>query len=164
MADPVVFESSFGVRFGIIICYDIDFAQPSTELIRSLGVENILFSTSWGSIPPLNTALLTQQGWARRMNVNLISANNAASPLTSGGGLIAAGGRIVNASFDSHMYNATTLLVGDLLVSPRSRSATQLTATLEAPDQMVSIPAVVDEPTQTSCTVTVGGLQQVEYA
>eukprot|EP00656_Telonema_subtile_P054391 TRINITY_DN8125_c0_g1_i1.p1 TRINITY_DN8125_c0_g1~~TRINITY_DN8125_c0_g1_i1.p1 ORF type:complete len:498 (+),score=119.33 TRINITY_DN8125_c0_g1_i1:77-1570(+) len=124
-ADPVFFDSSFGVRFGFIICYDIDFVAPAEQLMSRHGVSSFLFSTSWGNIPPLNTALLTQQGWARRFNVNVLAANNGASPLTAGGGLIAAGGVLLNASFSSQQHNLTTIMTADLPRVPSSAPAPQ---------------------------------------
>lgn len=38
------FTTDFGVTFGMIICFDILFKQPSTNLIKEMNVTEIIFS------------------------------------------------------------------------------------------------------------------------
>ena len=39
----VTFTSSFGVEFGIMICFDICFQDPGPEIVKQLGVKHILY-------------------------------------------------------------------------------------------------------------------------
>lgn len=47
------FDTDFGVRFGMFICFDILFEDPAVRLIRESGVKDIIFSTAWFSEIPL---------------------------------------------------------------------------------------------------------------
>lgn len=54
------FDTTFGVRFGIFICFDSLFPDPPLELVR-LGVQHYVFPTDWSNIPPILTATQYQQ-------------------------------------------------------------------------------------------------------
>ena len=71
--DVTVFTSHFGVKFGIIICHEINFASPLRSMI-SQGVRDIIFPTQWGGAYGGNFAA-TQSGFAVVHQVNLLSAN-----------------------------------------------------------------------------------------
>lgn len=47
------FDTDFGVRFGMFICFDILFQDPAARLVRETGVKDIIFSTAWFSEIPL---------------------------------------------------------------------------------------------------------------
>lgn len=49
------FDTDFGVRFGMFICFDILFQDPAARLIRETGVKDVIFSTAWISEIPLLT-------------------------------------------------------------------------------------------------------------
>lgn len=57
----VWFETSFGVRFGMFICFDILFEKPQVELFQQ-GIKNFVYSSWWVNFPPIINALQTQQG------------------------------------------------------------------------------------------------------
>lgn len=48
----VTFETDFGVTFGTFICFDINFADPSMDLIRKHNITDIVYSTFWNSELP----------------------------------------------------------------------------------------------------------------
>ena len=50
---PVVFETDFGVKFGLMICFDINYAEPSQELIEES--DAILFQAAWTDELPFLT-------------------------------------------------------------------------------------------------------------
>lgn len=71
--DVTVFTSHFGVKFGIIICHEMNFASPLRSMISN-GVRDIIFPTQWGGAYGGNFAA-TQSGFAVVHQVNLLSAN-----------------------------------------------------------------------------------------
>lgn len=87
---PSSFISKFGVKFGLIICYDMEFASPAQQLLAS-GVRHFLTSSSWVNFPPFLTAAMYQQGWSKVQGVVLLASNNGANGMTSGSGLYNAG-------------------------------------------------------------------------
>lgn len=80
-----IFETDFGVTFGMFICFDIMFSQPSIETIRQNGITDIIYTTAWLSEYPLLTAVEIQSGWSYATNVNLLAANLNNPSLWMGG-------------------------------------------------------------------------------
>jgi len=106
------FVSSFGVRFGLFICYDMDFSEPAADLY-ALGVRDFLFPTFWDNEPPFQTAAATQQGWSRAWGVNLVAANSGDSNASAGGGLFSSG-EVVKALFNPSQKNIQETVIGSL--------------------------------------------------
>ena len=50
---PAVFTTSFGVTFGAIICFDIEFAQPAQALLAA-GVRDFVYASWWQNSQPAN--------------------------------------------------------------------------------------------------------------
>jgi len=129
-AELSTFVSSFGVKFGLFICYDMDFQEPASGLY-ALGVRDFLFPTFWDNEPPMQTAAATQQGWSRAWGVNLIAANSGDSAASAGGGLFS-GGEVVSALFDPSRQNIQETLVGSLTTPPKPAVAKATLNTLAA--------------------------------
>ncbi|XP_017892649.1 vanin-like protein 2, partial [Ceratina calcarata] len=72
--EVVTFDTDFGVKFGIIICFDILFTEPTLNLTRTLGVSNIVYTFAWYSEVPFLTAAQVHAGWAYSQNINLLAA------------------------------------------------------------------------------------------
>lgn len=70
----VYFDSYFGVRFGMMICFDMIFGSPIQDLLVHQ-VTDIVFSTWWVNFPPMINALQVQQSWSQYFRVNLLAAN-----------------------------------------------------------------------------------------
>lgn len=87
---PAVFEL-FGVKFGMIICFDVMFAKPQLELLYREGVTDLIFSSWWVNTPPILTATQVQQGWSRAFNANMLAANSGFSARVSGSGIFSQG-------------------------------------------------------------------------
>lgn len=81
---PQTFVSSFGVQFGMLICFDIMFDWPASGLLGA-GVRNVVYSTWWVNMPPFLTATQVQAGWANRSQVNLIAAGSGEEGWRSSG-------------------------------------------------------------------------------
>lgn len=84
---PKYFDTSFGVRFGMFICFDIIFNTPSLPLLYNLGVTHFVYSTWWVNTPPLMTATQIQQGWSLFFGATLIAANGGRNWYNSGSGV-----------------------------------------------------------------------------
>jgi len=68
--DLVTYKSSFGVEFGVFICFDIVFDAPPVALVRQ-GVKHFLYSVdqgSWG-------AALLMGPWSGKHHVTLLASN-----------------------------------------------------------------------------------------
>eukprot|EP00118_Oscarella_pearsei_P026634 m.310204 g.310204 ORF g.310204 m.310204 type:complete len:479 (+) comp50177_c0_seq1:16-1452(+) len=70
-----VFETSFGVKFGVFTCFDILFERPTQLLVKEFGIKNIAFPTAWINQFPYLSSTEVQQAWSRAMGVNLLGAN-----------------------------------------------------------------------------------------
>lgn len=55
--DIAIFETDFGVKFGLIICFDLNFENPVAKLIEK-DVENFAFPTMWFSELPFYTGAI----------------------------------------------------------------------------------------------------------
>merc|ERR1712232_16968 len=90
-SDPTTFESSFGVKFGMMICFDMMFGHPSEDYRDMDDVFDVVYSTWWVNTPPDFSATQIQQAWSRTMNMNLLAAGNGISWLYSGSGIYSRG-------------------------------------------------------------------------
>jgi predicted amidohydrolase len=116
---PVSFNTSFGVEFGVFVCYDMTFSSPADQL-AARGIRNFVFSTHWANEPPLQTAVASQQGWSRWFGANLI-ASNIADKLSHAGSGIYEGGEPTRVAFNvssGAWPMADTLLIADLESQP----------------------------------------------
>ena len=53
--DLCTFKTDFGVTFGMFICFDILFTEPSVRLVKEKHVTDIVYSAAWFSEMPLLT-------------------------------------------------------------------------------------------------------------
>lgn len=84
--DVVSWVSSFGVNFGMFICFDIMFPFPSQKLIDQ-GVHDFVYPTWWVNKPPMLTAPAAQSGFASGNSVNFIASGIGTSWSNSGSGV-----------------------------------------------------------------------------
>lgn len=87
---PIEFEL-FGVKFGVLICFDIMFAKPQIEMLQRYGVTDVIYPTWWVNTPPILTAVQIQQGWSRAFGLNLLASNSGWNRKTSGSGVFSNG-------------------------------------------------------------------------
>ena len=120
----VFFDTSFGVRFGLFICFDILFRHPAAALALEHNVSNFAFSTHWESPgPPMLPAVAVQQGFSRALGVNVLGANagrRGALSQSQGSGIYSAG-EAVAYRFSPTAPDDTFLLVADVPVEPARR-------------------------------------------
>lgn len=53
--EEVIFDTDFGVKFGIFTCFDILFYEPALKLTRFYNITDIVFPTAWFSETPFLT-------------------------------------------------------------------------------------------------------------
>lgn len=76
----VTYRSSFGVEFGLFICYDIMFQDPP-KVLRSQGIQHFLYAVKQGDAG--EKTLITQ--WSKSNQATLVSANLGAGATPVGG-------------------------------------------------------------------------------
>jgi hypothetical protein len=111
--EAVTFTTDFGVTFGILICFDINFYDPPLRLIRDYNVTDFVLSSDWYSELPQGTAVQIQQNWAYSHNVNLLASGaNKPWEASSGTGIYAGKlGPVISVMSGNAV---TQLLVGDV--------------------------------------------------
>lgn len=108
----VYFDTDFGVRFGHVICFDLQFRYPALELVRSHNITDFVFPSMWYSEIPFLTAVQLQHSWAYSNNINLLAAgaNNPAVASTGTGIFAGRKGSLISVmerSNSSKLYTAT---------------------------------------------------------
>ncbi|XP_064105831.1 pantetheinase-like [Macrobrachium nipponense] len=107
-----IFETSFGVTFTLLICFDILYETPAVINIYNHGVRDVILSTAWFDELPSLTAPQIWKGFSQGNNVNLIAANIYYPP----GGFLGTGiFRTVYSEPDYYTYDTSSgnkLIVG----------------------------------------------------
>ncbi|XP_052131890.1 vanin-like protein 1 isoform X2 [Frankliniella occidentalis] len=84
----VTFDTDFGVRFGMFICFDIFFDTPAAQLVRERNVTDIIFSAAWFSEVPFLTAVQMHSGWAHALDVTVLASGmNSPAVGSTGSGI-----------------------------------------------------------------------------
>ena len=110
--EVVSFHSSFGVTFGIIICFDISFLHPVQNLLKQ-GIQHFIFSTWWFNSGPVFTATMFQQAFSRKFQTVLLAANTGASYLNSGSGIYE-NGSMLKSHYNCSTFNQDTYIVANV--------------------------------------------------
>lgn len=80
--DISIFETDFGVKFGLIICFDLVFKSPTQELLNH-GVRNIAYPAMWYSALPFYSGefpiICANQNWFIIQKCLLFNALNICS-------------------------------------------------------------------------------------
>jgi len=124
--DFSVFDTDFGVTFGVVICFDIMFREPASLLANTQNISHFIFSTAWFSEVPFLTGVQTQAAWAWTHNsVLLASGLNSPHYGNTGSGIYV--GRMGPRKAIFTGQNITELLIArvpkDLSVGENSYSA-----------------------------------------
>lgn len=54
----VYFDTDFGVRFGLLTCFDIIFKNPGVDMAREHNISQFIFTSAWFSQMPFLTGIL----------------------------------------------------------------------------------------------------------
>ncbi|XP_038581399.1 uncharacterized protein LOC119907789 [Micropterus salmoides] len=70
----ITFDTPFAGRFGLMICFDILFHEPTIALVER-GVRQLIFPTAWMNLLPLLDSVQFQRAFSLGANVTLLAAN-----------------------------------------------------------------------------------------
>ncbi|XP_072227088.1 biotinidase [Leuresthes tenuis] len=73
-AEVITFDTPFAGRFGLIVCFDILFHNPTITLVKR-GVRQLIFPTAWMNQLPLLDTIQFQRAFSLGANVTLLAAN-----------------------------------------------------------------------------------------
>jgi len=104
------FDTDFGVRFGMLICFDIFFGFPSKQY-ASEGVTDIVFSTDWINLQPFQTAIEMQQGYSRFYSANFLASGCDSRGFDSSGSGIYSSGEALAFYYNPTIERDEMLLV-----------------------------------------------------
>ena len=111
--DPRYFDTSFGVRFGMMLCYDICFHTPGIELaVGEHNVSDFVFSTHWENEegPPMSLATAFFQSWSRGVGANLLAANQGMGLMHTGSGIFSQGQALASAWEPANPHDEALLI------------------------------------------------------
>uniref|UniRef100_A0A7S4I841 CN hydrolase domain-containing protein n=1 Tax=Vannella robusta TaxID=1487602 RepID=A0A7S4I841_9EUKA len=116
---------SFGVEFGMLVCFDIWFSYPGFALASQKNIENFVLSSWWennGTLP-LVSAVNMQQSFARAAQSNLLACSVGLGFMNSGSGIYNGVSGEQSYNFDPQfLQREDVLIVQELPKSPRSSS------------------------------------------
>lgn len=112
--DETVFETSFGVRFGMMACFDIIF-DSATKLVTKYNVTNIVYPTYWFDGYPFYVSLEIQERFARGLDINLLASNVHVPSIGSFGSGIYAG-KHGHLAYTYSTYKSSKILYADVPV------------------------------------------------
>ncbi|CAB1443077.1 unnamed protein product [Pleuronectes platessa] len=70
----ITFETPFAGTFGLLICFDILFKEPTVTLVER-GVRQLIYPTAWMNQLPLLDSIQFQQAFSLGANVTLLASN-----------------------------------------------------------------------------------------
>jgi pantetheine hydrolase len=88
----VTYKASFGIEFGLFICYDIMFPDPAKAL-RTQGIEHFLYAVAQGQLGEKTLI----EGWSQNNNAIMLSSNLATDQIHDCSGIIYKG-NVLNAT------------------------------------------------------------------
>mmetsp|Transcript_82 Transcript_82/g.141 ORF Transcript_82/g.141 Transcript_82/m.141 type:complete len:469 (+) Transcript_82:20-1426(+) len=116
-----------GIRYGLLICFDIMFSKPLHQLVHEHHIDVLLFSSFWVNFSPLITGLPTQQAASLFYGIPILSSNSGFSYRTSGSSIIDHSGVALSTTFNPSLSIQNHLIQANLpLEKHHSRVSTTL--------------------------------------
>ena len=85
--DDVSWFTAGGLRIGLLICFDLEFTEPSNKLVHEAKVDAVIMSQYWVNTPPVSWSTLYQQAWSlKNRGVTLVAVNDGNNAQTWGNG------------------------------------------------------------------------------
>lgn len=76
----ITFDTPFAGRFGVLICFDLLFQEPTITLLDR-GVRQLVYPTAWMNQLPLLAAVQFQRAFSLGANITILAANIRSDPL-----------------------------------------------------------------------------------
>lgn len=80
LTEVITFDTPFAGEFGLIICFDILFREPTIQLVEK-GVRQLIFPAAWMNQLPLLDLIQFQRAFSLGNNVTLLGASIRSDPL-----------------------------------------------------------------------------------
>eukprot|EP01130_Rhizamoeba_saxonica_P005101 TRINITY_DN2047_c0_g1_i2.p1 TRINITY_DN2047_c0_g1~~TRINITY_DN2047_c0_g1_i2.p1 ORF type:complete len:436 (-),score=74.37 TRINITY_DN2047_c0_g1_i2:156-1463(-) len=109
---PKHFNTSFGVTFGLGICFDIIFKNPM-QTLQKYGITDFVYSTWWVNTPPFLQATTMQLGWSYVMGVNILASGSGANWFNSGSGIYS-GGNVLDIHYNHGYEKMNQMMIADV--------------------------------------------------
>lgn len=119
----VYFDTDFGARIGMYICFDRLFHDPMVTLVEQYNVTTMALSTWFFDEHPFLMSHQIDQSWSIGLNINILSSNIKALQYGSTGSGIFSPKQVVGYTHDTSRTEKATYpiqLVGTVPVDPRS--------------------------------------------
>jgi len=142
--EPVTFTTSFGVTFGMLICFDQLWAEPQRTLF-SHGVQNFALSLYWQNFPPFMTATQVQRANSYLRGINLLASNIGLSTGSSGSGIYS-NGEVIKSFFNTESTPSGSSMVARIPKKPSphgARDVTQQSVDVDSCDKPEGPPTIV---------------------
>nr|CAD7412792.1 unnamed protein product [Timema cristinae] len=145
-----IFETDFGVRFGIFTCFDIIFQAPAVELVRKFNITDVIFPAKWFSELPFLTAVQGHAQWSHAMDANLLASGYSEPSVGSTGSGIYGGrsGALVTLMAPT---NTSQLLIATVpKKKTKSQEAVEAVAVKGQGPEKNSVRAILENPSDGS--------------
>eukprot|EP00011_Vannellida_sp_DIVA3-517-6-12_P001013 CAMPEP_0114607780 /NCGR_PEP_ID=MMETSP0168-20121206/2240_1 /TAXON_ID=95228 ORGANISM="Vannella sp., Strain DIVA3 517/6/12" /NCGR_SAMPLE_ID=MMETSP0168 /ASSEMBLY_ACC=CAM_ASM_000044 /LENGTH=555 /DNA_ID=CAMNT_0001818659 /DNA_START=112 /DNA_END=1775 /DNA_ORIENTATION=+ len=118
------FDTSFGVRFGMMICFDVMFQLPQLDLYEELGIRDFTWTSWWVNVPPLITGTQTEVARSLQIPSNFLASGIGMSWYNSGSGIFS-NGQSLRSWYNPTSEPKARVLVAEVpfLVAPFSLSS-----------------------------------------
>ena len=111
------FDTSFGVRFGMLICFDVFQYYPATAVREGSSATDFVMSTYWVNgmlaAPPVSSTQV-QQAASRALGSNWLASNIGFGSTSSGSGVYSLGVALATTLNEEQYGGASALLVADV--------------------------------------------------
>ena len=118
------FDTDFGARIGLFICFDRIFKDPMISLTEKYNVTTMALSTRFFDGYPFMLSHQIDQAWSQKLRINIITSNHKNPGLgTTGSGIFSPDKVAIyeHDSIDVKTRVKSVLLVANLPVDPKSR-------------------------------------------
>ena len=99
--DVSVFVGPAKRRFGLLVCFDLEFREPAASLLALAQEMVIAAPMSWQNTYPLSWATMYQQAFSVAHNATIVAANDGNSAYSWGAGGYGAGGHVLAQAFSA---------------------------------------------------------------
>ena len=121
--DLSYFDTDFGVRVGMYICFDRLFHDPMVKLVEEYNVTTMALSTWFFDEYPLLISTQIDQGWSIGLGINIVAANSKQLDSGTTGSGIFSPSYVAISEHDVGKNKQLTrprLIIGNLPVDPKS--------------------------------------------
>ncbi len=137
---PTEFDVSFftvnNIKFGLLICFDIEFKQPIKDLIAA-EIDYVIMPMEWTNTYPISWSIMYQQSFSYIYDTNLLVVNDGDNAYSWGSGAYSSG-NVLAQTFSVNESSIDTLLLVN--IDKSSKTYKNLVSSTVATNTERSIP------------------------